>query len=169
MRKLIFGLVSSIACSFSVIAKEYPSSFQSIGKAELSILWFDIYQSELKNPSGKFNSISDPMSLTLTYQRAISKQDLVDETISQWQKQNVRLNQSNEWAQQISQIWPDINKNDQLTFYQDGDLNGHFYLNGELIGSIEDPVFTQSFLAIWLSENSDYPDLTKALKGLNDE
>jgi hypothetical protein len=42
-----------------------------------------------------------------------------------------------------------------------------FLLNGKPLGSIDDPQFGPSFLAIWLSPDTSRPELRRSLIGMN--
>jgi hypothetical protein len=40
-----------------------------------------------------------------------------------------------------------------------------FYFNGQPLGRINEPAFTERFFAIWLGERSSQPDMRVALLG----
>jgi len=60
-----------------------------------------------------------------------------------------------------------MKRGDQIVLRVNAELASEFFFNGELVGSIVDPIFTQRFLSIWLSEKSSYPDLRDQLVGLS--
>lgn len=142
----------------------FPDELKSVGTAELKILWFDIYQAELKTSDGDFNDINQPLALILNYQRRISAEELIQET----EKQLGRFASPSkivQWIQVLELIWTDVRDGDQLAFYVDENTAGHFFYNRGWIGEIDDPNFCQAFINIWLSESSRYPQLAKKLRG----
>jgi hypothetical protein len=61
---------------------------------------------------------------------------------------------------------PTSKKGDQLLLQVTEELASRFVFNGQVVGSISDPAFTERFLAIWLSEKSSYPAQRKQLLGI---
>ena len=62
-------------------------------------------------------------------------------------------------------MWPDVKKNDVLAIALDSQGRSTFFLNGQTLGTIEDPGFGRDFLAIWLSPETSRPELRLALIG----
>ena len=62
-------------------------------------------------------------------------------------------------------MWPDVKENDVLALVLDGGNKSTFLLNGEPLGSIDEPAFGQRFLDIWLSPETSRPELRLALIG----
>lgn len=160
--KALFCLLLLI--SVEVLGQNLPQNWQRIGEADLSILWFDVYNAELLSADGRYVGTKTPLILKLNYRRNISQRDLLDETQKQIEK-FARTAQTDRWLAKLSQIWPNIKKGDQLAFWVDQKNIGHFFYNANWIGSLEDPAFSSAFIQIWLSDNSSYPDLAKKLRG----
>lgn len=167
MRLNLLFIVLMIFVAGAVHAKSQslPSFMKPIGQAELKVLWFSVYTATLASPDGRFISVSEPLLLTLKYKRTISRQDLLDETEQQWDQAGIELDKYTPWLLKLKEIWPDISEGDSLTFYQNAEGDGHFYYNQGYIGTLADEMFCQAFLNIWLSDNSNFPQLTKALTG----
>lgn len=144
-----------------------PDQFKTVGQTSFKVLWIDIYDARLESPEGLFIATDMPLMLTLDYQRDIKAKKLVKETVKQWLRQGIPDKQYSIWQRKIEAIWPDIYTGDSLTFYQDEQGQGHFYLNFQFIGTVPDPAFSRAFLDIWLAENSAYPGHARALKGVN--
>lgn len=142
-----------------------PDNLKPVGQAELKVLWFSVYTATLASNEGRFNSVSEPLLLTLKYQRNISRQSLLDETESQWKQAGIKADRYAPWLLWLKDVWPDIREGDSLAFYQSREGTGHFYFNKQFIGSLADGQFSQAFLNIWLSDDSDFPQLTKQLTG----
>ena len=150
--------------SAEAFGQTLPQHWKRIGEAELSILWFDVYNAELLSADGRYAGTKTPLILKLNYRRNISQQDLLEETQKQMTKFAV-TDQTDQWLTMLSQIWPDIRKGDQLAFWIDQKSTGHFFYNERWIGSLPDPAFSDAFIQIWLSDKSSYPNLAKKLRG----
>jgi len=169
INRLLIILVLAMAGLTPALAKPLPQEMKLIGEAELKVLWFRVYNARLESPQGAFISASMPLLLTLEYQRDISKQELLEETRKQWQRAGIEPYDQTAWLASLTELWPDIRRNDSLGFYQDADGDGHFYYNQRYLGSIRNSRFSRAFLDIWLSENSDFPQLTQQLTGRSSE
>lgn len=161
-------LIVVIVCLFLTTGAKaqlnFPDELKSVGTAELKVLWFDIYQAELKTFDGDFSDINQPLALILNYQRRISAEDLIEETKKQLGR-FASLSETDRWVSALELMWTDVNDGDQLAFYVDENTAGHFFYNRGWIGEIVDPNFCQAFINIWLSESSRYPQLAKKLRG----
>jgi hypothetical protein len=162
---LLFSLLFVLAGVAHAYSQPKPGNMTTVGEATLKVFWFEIYDARLDSLTGQYSQADQPMSLELTYKRDISRKDLLDETAKQWRRQGLSADQFTPWLALLTDIWPDIRKQDSLMFYQDDQSNGHFYLNDRFIGSVNEPGFSQAFLAIWLSENSAFPELSRSLRG----
>ena len=74
-----------------ISANELPiKELNVVGRSSFSVWFWDIYDIELRTPSGTYEAGSFPLSLELTYKREISNVELVDETVNQWERFNIR-------------------------------------------------------------------------------
>jgi hypothetical protein len=64
-------------------------------------------------------------------------------------------------------MWPDVREDDVLALEMSASGRSTFLLNGKPLGSIDDPEFGPSFLAIWLSPDTSRPELRRLLIGMN--
>lgn len=142
-----------------------PQNIKLVGKANLSVLWWKVYKSELYTLTGQYQENIRPLVLKLTYQRSIKKEKLVKETRSQWKSMKIDLKKQDVWAEQLTNMWPDVKKKDSITFYVNKQNISYFYFNDKLIGSIQDTQFAKAFGDIWLADGGEYPSLTKKLTG----
>lgn len=157
---LIFFLVGPV----SALARPLPQDLMTVGQAELSFLFFKIYKAELLNPPGELQQLQGPLLLRLTFHRDISNTRLLKETRKRFAGE-MTPQQREDWLKQLSAIWPSVEKGEQMAFFMDQDGHGHFYLQGQHIGSLPEEGFSHAFLNIWLGEDSDYPRLTRKLRG----
>jgi len=163
---ITFILFAFIAVSAKANSEQLVNDLQLVGEARLSKLFWAIYDSRLYNRSGRYQGIEPGLTLEITYQRKITSQQLVESTREEWQMLRVYKQRSSEqWLKQLLTMWPDVKKDDVLTLRVDNNLASDFYFNGEAIGSIEKPEFTNHFLSIWLSSNARYPKLQQQLIG----
>lgn len=135
-----------------------------VGEGEMSWLWFDIYRIKLFTPTGKYHPEQRNISLKLTYQREISKQELIEVTEEEWQRQKIEYQQ--DWLATLNDIWPDVNDGDSILFNVDELGNTRFYFNDDYIGSLNEQSFSSAFAAIWLSEDTLKPKLRNQLVGI---
>ncbi|MEL0629862.1 chalcone isomerase family protein [Psychromonas aquatilis] len=145
------------------------TDFKMVGNATFSYLLWDIYESYLSTPSGKFSfDENQDLLYKIQYLRNIKAADLVDETENQWQKIGLNKQQYTTYLSQLKSIWPDINKGDSLTLVAKGSYSG-FYYNNTFIGQINDTQFAQVFMSIWLSNETTEPNIRKQLLGESNE
>lgn len=165
------ALISCLLLLYSAASLGFSDAsskqLQLVGEARFKFLFWDIYDSKLFTASGAFNSQLPltqqlPLKLKIDYLRDIEAADLVDNTIDQWRK--IGLSQSAIDAHQalISDLWPNIGKNDQLAIVLD-EQGSQFYYNGEAIGGQLSTEFGVDFVSIWLAENTTEPKLRNKL------
>lgn len=138
--------------------------FQAVGQAELNFLFWAVYEASLFSASGEFAFPGEQaFALALEYKRGFSRQDLVTETRRQWQ--DIGIDVHDRWLEQLAAVLVDVSKGDVITLFVDQDCQSHFFHNNQLLGVIEDPVFTRQFAAIWLSEQTTRPAMRASLLG----
>lgn len=163
--KLCFGIMLILsAMSDALESTVDEKSMKVVGSATLSILFWDIYTAQLSTASGRYSDGQQDFELSLTYLRAIEKDDLLTATEEQWQHLGISKKKYNDWLIQLSKLWPDVGDNDNITL-KVINSNSSFYHNDKLLGTISDPIFGTHFSAIWLSEKSKYPKLRAQLIG----
>ncbi|MDG2176894.1 MAG: chalcone isomerase family protein [Gammaproteobacteria bacterium] len=137
-----------------------------VGQAELKFFIWPVYEARLYSGSGAYEfPDTRPFALSLEYKRQFSKQQLISETQKQWQLLGVE--KGDQWAQTLTDVFSDVDKSDVITLYVDAQGNSVFYLNDTLLGRVNDPEFTEHFVAIWLSDQTSKPDFRADLLGRN--
>lgn len=143
------------------------SEFTQVGKAKFSFMFWDIYNSYLYSSTGEYeDSSSQSIVFKIQYLRDITRDDLVDNTVEQWQHIGVKKGQYQSYVSILSTLWPDIRKGDELALY----VTPHhstFFFNNTLLGHVEDEQFGQLFIDIWLSDKTSQPELRRQLLGQN--
>jgi len=149
----------------SFTAHSADGSMQLVGEARLKVLFWSVYDSRLYTADGAYTPDKRPVKLELDYLRDFKAVHLVDRTLEEWQQQGLENPRQLEWVDALTTIWPDISKGDTLALEVDSQSISRFFHNGELIGTLKDPDFGPSFLAIWLSEKTSQPELRLTLIG----
>ncbi|MGB3725435.1 MAG: chalcone isomerase family protein [Glaciecola sp.] len=139
---------------------------ETVGEARLSVLFWDIYDASLIAQNGQFNS-GGPFALTLTYLRSFDGNDIASRSIDEMRGQGMTDEMKlAKWYQELEQIFPDVQEGQTITGVMDNNKVSHFYLEDQLIGSIEDAEFGKWFFDIWLSEKTSEPKMRQQLLGL---
>ena len=147
-----------------VALNNVKSQLTLVGKAKFSVLFWDIYDSALFSVSGDYQA-QNAYLFEINYLRDISKKDLIERTIEQWQHIGVAEQDYAPYLTQLEALWPDISKGDQLAMWFNGDITA-FYFNQKLQGQIEGQEFSEMFVNIWLSPQTSQPKLRKKLLGM---
>ncbi|MFY8282861.1 chalcone isomerase family protein [Pseudoalteromonas sp. SSMSWG5] len=158
-----FMTIAAFMCSL-FMADVAANGFKTVGQAKMEYLFWDVYNAKLETPNGTYTFGQHPSKLTLTYLRDFKAKDIVKATNEQWQ--HLGLDEMvGAYDKQLLDLWPDISKNDSLTFQTNEQAIGTFYFNGKPLGQINDDKFADNFLAIWLSAGTSEPSLRKQLIG----
>lgn len=139
-------------------------AWPSVGDARLTWGPWVIYDSELRSPDGEYQAEGDNLALVIRYHRNIDSEDLIEATDDQWRHLGISLSKRTQWINRLEQIWPDVRKGDRLIFVLD-DEKGAFFRDNRQIGVLQDMEMSQSFLQIWLSPNTAYPEIRNQLLG----
>ncbi|MDG3087674.1 hypothetical protein P7F88_17035 [Vibrio hannami] len=140
-------------------------SWPTVGKSSLSWLFFKLFNSELKTPTGEYEESLDvtphPMALSIEYQRDITKQQLMEATQDQWNYLGYSEESQKEWLTQLDKIYPSVQKGQRLVYITDGKTGEiHFYRDKSepvKLGEIQSESLNDAFLSIWLSPGTEYP------------
>jgi len=106
-------------------------------------------------------------ALEIRYARAISGSALADTSIKHMQALEAlpRARQM-EWQQALTSALPDVKPGDRLTGMHLPEKGLRLYFNGQLHKTIDDPLLSERFFAIWLSPATQEPRLRAQLLGL---
>ncbi|WP_163937650.1 hypothetical protein [Paraferrimonas sp. SM1919] len=163
--KSFFVFLIVIFSAFSYSHQQTYNDWKTVGSAKLKVLFWDIYTAELLTPDGRYSNLEQPLKLKLTYWRDIDRQVLTDETRNQWQKLGLYDQSDESWLTEINQLFPNIRKGEELTLVRLEDQQVLLLHQGIELARLENSQQVNDFFAIWLSENSNYPKLTKKLTG----
>jgi len=71
--------------------------------------------------------------------------------------------QQTQWLQKMKSVFPDVHEGTHISGVYLPAKGARFYLNGKLLGEIEDPEFARAFFAIWLDERTSAAKLRRQL------
>jgi hypothetical protein len=159
----IFFMVDSVKAS--PVWKIYVNDSKQVGKGRLTYLFWDIYNATLYAPDGQWVK-EKPFALELTYLRNLKGKKIADRTIEEIRKQGfhdeIKLAT---WHTQLRKIIPNVAKNMSLVGVYTPSGSTRFYFNGDMIGEMNDPQFSDVFFDIWLGEKTSEPYLRQKLLG----
>lgn len=149
------------------------NNFSLVGQTTLRRYGFHIYDSSFWMVSDNLNNTQAPSllqqgtyALSITYARKIRAQQLLSSTKKEWQRLGFAGRYPlNAWLKILENIWPNIEKGDQLVAVVTAEGKTIFYNNKLSLGTIEDADFGPAFLSIWLDENSRFRKNRKELLG----
>jgi hypothetical protein len=107
---------------------------------------------------------SSKFVLELSYSR-----DLYGERIAQSSIGQIRLlgfgssAQQAEWLEKMKSLFPDVHEGTHISGVYLPAQGARFYLDGKLLGEIDDPEFARAFFAIWLDERTSAAKLREQL------
>lgn len=127
------------------------------------LLW-DIFDISLWI-AGEQWSFNEPFALELRYLRDVKGTEIVEGTRDQWEHLHYPESMTAPWLEQLTGVFPDVKKGDQLAGVYLPGRPTRFFRNGEPIGVIDDPEFGRAFFSIWLDERTSQPKLRLALLG----
>ncbi|MEY4641476.1 MAG: hypothetical protein RLZZ227_1470 [Pseudomonadota bacterium] len=136
-----------------------------VGEADYRFLWWPLYKAKLHAPPGDFQfPASLPFKLSLTYRRAITKQQLITQTLKQWKHQGITIDPR--WQLHLDEVLVDVSEGDTLSLYIDDNYASSFSRNGQALGTVTDKDFSKYFAGIWLASNTTQPKFRQQLMGL---
>lgn len=158
-------LLSTSAFADVTVASRHVPEADLVGKARLKVLFWKVYDAELYAPNGAWSS-NEPFALTLNYLRKLEGEQIAKRTIVEIRNQGFEDEVTlARWFDAMNTIIPDVEKNTRITGVMDAAQNTLFYRDGELIGEIREPLFSQKFFDIWLGAKSSQPKMRRKLLG----
>jgi hypothetical protein len=152
---------------FLFSSSSFSASWQKVGESELSFMFWRLYTAELFTHTGAYQEFEPPIKLTLTYHRNVNAKAISQYTVNEWQRLGYTSTESVRWADSLQDIIPDVRVGDKLAFEYQADRRAVLFVNDQVHHTFPPSPINQQFLAIWLSENSSFPQLTKQLKGIS--
>jgi hypothetical protein len=173
MRKLLVLIVAAVLCFSSgsaqangnvpaVVAVSVPHAVL-VGTGRMTYMMMDIYDARLYAPEGVFVP-GHPMALSLTYLRSLSGARIADSTVEQMRRMGMQDEVTLAgWHDVLRGIFPDVEDGTTLTGVLNAKGETLFYNGDTEIGHVSDPAFGRYFFGIWLSPQTEDPDLRNEL------
>lgn len=166
MRKILISLILSLTLSSSFAAAIFTPLLpgaQQVGQGMFKRFGWSIYEARLYAPNGRFDP-SKPFALSLTYERTIAGDRLVQASLDEMRKLGAPVDERPEWGSALSRVLPSVSKGVTLTgVYRPGE-GATFYQQDTETGRIDDAL-ARSFFGVWLDPRTSEPNLRQALLG----
>lgn len=138
---------------------------QLVGTARMKYLLWNVYDAKLYASNGTWLA-GEPFALELNYLRSLKGDAIAKRSVEEIRKQGFPDESTlSNWYQQLTKILPDVNKGTRLTGVVDANKHTLFYRDGEEIAHVDDPLFSEWFFNIWLSDATSEPKLRRQLLG----
>ncbi|MES2604588.1 MAG: DUF2878 family protein [Pseudomonadota bacterium] len=152
-------------CHSLPLRAQAAETWPVIGNATFRVLWHDIYDATLQSPVADFGFPGQPFSLTLRYYRSIRASRIVDTTLDQWSRQQLRAPPA--WRNSLAAAIPEVMAGDVLRLEVPAAGPAMLVHNDKVIASFDDEAFVTALAGIWLGEGTSNPVFRKQLLGDN--
>ncbi len=158
-------LVPGLASAQGAVSR-YVENPQTVGKARLSVLFWDVYDATLYAPKGEY-AAGKNFALTLHYLMEFKGDEIAERSVEEMRKQGFADEMKlAAWYSQMKAIFPDVKKGSVITGIYQPNKPTPFYADGVKLGEIQDAEFGRHFFDIWLSEKSSEPEIRRKLLGV---
>ena len=146
-----------------LILNSFLPDYKFIGKAKYKYLFWDIYDASLVSETGDFDN--KKFALILNYNKKISKESVIEETINELKKQRqYDEDEIKDLNILLNNTFKNIEVNDTFIAIKQNNI-AMFYFEGEKVLETKDQNFISVFFNIWLRKDSQDPEFTKTLLG----
>lgn len=165
----VFGLGladPAVASVLPDVVTEQGYGLRKVGAGELRWLGLPIYDASLWTSTGHYTGLGrgETVALSLWYQRAFTREQLVSITQTAWRKLGQPdTAQRERWAAELRRIWNDVTPGRNVTTVVIPGGPTRFYDQHGRFAQVDDPDFGPAFLAIWLDPRSVVTDLRRQL------
>ena len=147
-----------------LIIEKYFDEINLIGEANYSFLFWDLYDAQLYSESKIFDK--NRSALILRYNKKITKDRLVEETIGDMKDQKkLSKTQIENWTKVFSNIYKTVQVGERFLAIRIANNKSIFFFNEKKIYESSDKDFLNLFFNIWLRNDSKNPDFSKKLIG----
>lgn len=138
-----------------------PANLQKRGEATFRWLGIPIYEARLFTPSGADLNWQDDFALELTYLRKISRDTLVESTLTEMQ----RIGANAPALARLANCYRDVTSGDRFQAITRGADEIRFQFNGLDVCTLTHPDIKAGFMAVFLGENTRSARFTRNLRG----
>ena len=137
-----------------------------IGAATLNFFGFTIYRGRLFTENGRDFAPGEPVALEIVYNRTFSAEQMLGTTRDELDRVEPGRPGQDALVDNLSECFRDVSRGDQFLAASDTPDRLRMWLNGNLTCEVEGDEIGKRFLAIWLSDNSRFPRLSRQLRGV---
>ncbi len=152
------------------IQTELPNA-QLQGQGNFRWFGLKIYAATLWVDKASFNTnvpTSSKFILDLNYARDLYGERIAESSIDEIRKLGLgSKTQHVVWLSKMKSLFPDVHEGTHISGVYLPNQGARFYLDGKLLGEIDDPEFARAFFAIWLDERTSATKLRKQLLAPN--
>lgn len=167
----LLGGPAAVASTLPAPVVEQGYALRKVGGGELKWLGLPIYDASLWTSTGRYTGFGagDTVALSLWYQRAFTRDQLLDITETAWRKLGQPdAAQRERWLAELRRAWSDVAPGHNVTTVVVPGGPTRFYDQRGRFAQVDDPEFGPAFLAIWLDPRSVVRDLRRQLLGGRD-
>lgn len=167
----LLGGPAAVASTLPAPVVEQGYALRKVGGGELKWLGLAIYDASLWTSTGRYAGFGggDTVALSLWYQRAFKRDELLGITETAWRKLGQpEETQRERWLAELRRAWSDVAPGQNVTTVVVPGGPTRFYDQRGRFAQVDDPAFGPAFLAIWLDPRSVVRDLRRQLLGSRD-
>jgi len=163
----------ALALAGPALADVPPHVGRALGDARAAgsgrLTWFGlhVYDARLYVPAGGIDPrryAEHPFALELTYARTLAGRAIAERSSAEIARLGLGTEEQRaRWLQAMTALFPDVRSGQRLAGVHVPLRGTEFYLDGRLLGRIDDPAFGAAFFAIWLDARTVAPDLRASL------
>ncbi len=161
---LLLGITSAHAANIPAhIQQELPDARLS-GQGTFRWFGLKIYDAALWVGESGYQTTSAKFILNLSYARELYGERIAQASIDEIRDLGIGSSEQQQaWLNQMKTLFPDVREGSQISgLYLPGQA-ARFYLDGKLLGEINDAEFARAFFAIWLDPRTSAGSLRKQL------
>ena len=167
MKYVLFTLTLAIfSINMAVAALPQLPDAQASAAVRLRVWGFSVYDAKLWVLRGfKSDGFEQQrFGLELRYLRSLKKDDIAQRSIAEMRRfTSISDDKAANWLARMVASFPDVQDGDTLVGINKPGVGASFYMNGKLLGEVNDPEFAKLFFSIWLHPNSSQPAMRSAM------
>lgn len=136
----------------------------------LRVWGFEVYDARLWTPQGfRYSQAAQwPFALELQYLRRLEGGAIASRSLDEMRRVGSFTEaQAQSWLSAMREIFPNVGAGERITGIHLPGEGAEFWVNGQRVGMVKDPVFARLFFGIWLDERSSEPKMrAQLLQGL---
>lgn len=162
---LLLSISYGANAATAVGISEWVPQAKLVGQARMTYLFWHVYDARLFAADGKWQA-GEPFALELSYLRDLDGEAIAKRSVDEIRKQGFTDEATlARWYQQLSGILPNVKNGTRLIGVVDQRQITRFYLDGQPLAEVNEPLFSIWFFNIWLSEATSEPKLRSQLLG----